>query len=236
MWALLLYAALNTGVNALLLFRYLYWGIWYAVPEMLAYVSLAAGAVAFTIDSLVRMVGLRPLQSWPIKPLKAWVGVIVAALLLAAPVIRMAVHLRAVSYGETPGWQEAAWEAHFWMNRHVPKGAKVGAWGSGLIGYFAEGPVVMNLDGLANSPEFVLSVYRDSVLYDNGLIERNATWEYIREIGISYAADWVYVNDLSRRPFMGTIPQENYKVVYMTSPIPGTESQPKCYAIVKLSY
>jgi len=235
-WAIFFYAILNTGVNALLLFRYLYWGIWYAVPEMLSCVLLAAGVAAFTINSLDRMIGLRPLWHGLGKPMKVCSVAIIAALLLVVPVMRVAAHLRPASYKGTPGWQEAAWGAHFWMNQHIPRGAKVGGWGSGLIGYFAEGPIVVNLDGLANSPKFVSSVYRDSVLYDNGLTDRNATWEYIQEIGISYAADWVYVNDLGSQPFMGAIPQENYKVVYMTSAISGSESQPRCYVIVKLSY
>ena len=205
-WALFSIRALNTGVNGLLLSRYLYWGIWYAVPEMLSCVLLAAGAAAFTINSLARIISLRPFWQSLGKPFRVCSGAIIAVLLVVVPVMRVAAHLRPASYKGTPGWQEAAWEAHFWMNRHVPKGAKVGAWGSGLIGYFTYGPIVVNLDGLANSPKFVSLVYRDSVLYDNGLIERNATWEYIRQIGISYAADWVYEDALRDKPFMGTIP------------------------------
>lgn len=47
----------------------------------------------------------------------------------------------------------ASYEGAQGMNKHIPPGARVGSFDSGVLGYFAVSPVT-NLDGLINSLEY----------------------------------------------------------------------------------
>ncbi len=51
-------------------------------------------------------------------------------------------------------WNDESYRAARWMNQHLPAGALVGSWNAGVLGYYAQQPVV-NLDGLVNGFEFI---------------------------------------------------------------------------------
>lgn len=73
-------------------------------------------------------------------------------------------------------WNDESYLAAKWVSRNVPEGAVVGAWNAGVLGFFADRPVV-NLDGLINN--FGLLPY---------LRERRIA-DYIRDERIDYLGD-----------------------------------------------
>ena len=78
----------------------------------------------------------------------------------------------------------AAREAAQWMNTHLPEDAILAGWDVGLVGYYAERPVV-NLDGLVNSYE-----------YYNAMNRREGI-EFLDRTGVDYIVqyyNWGFVN------------------------------------------
>jgi hypothetical protein len=73
-------------------------------------------------------------------------------------------------------WNEESYAAAQWIRANLPDGVLVGSWNAGVIGYYAERPVV-NLDGLINSFDYLPY-----------LAERRFA-DYIREQGIQYLSD-----------------------------------------------
>jgi hypothetical protein len=63
--------------------------------------------------------------------------------------------------------EEPRFELAVWLNDHIPPDAKVGMFDAGITGYFAHAHVI-NLDGLVNSPEFIVvrrtGAYADYVI------------------------------------------------------------------------
>jgi len=66
-----------------------------------------------------------------------------------------------------------------WINKNLPAGAKIGAFQSGIIGYFAQAQVI-NLDGVVNQDAF-------QALKDKRMLE------YIEKSGIQYVMDWQWM-------------------------------------------
>lgn len=73
-------------------------------------------------------------------------------------------------------WNDQSYHAARWINANLPAGAVVGSWNAGVLGYYAERPVV-NLDGLING--FDLLPY----------LREKRIGEYIRHEGIEYLSD-----------------------------------------------
>ena len=69
-----------------------------------------------------------------------------------------------------------------WLNQHTEADAVVGAWNSGVIGYFSDRPVV-NLDGVVNN-----KVYHYKVAHEVAGIE--GLMNYIRAENIDYLTDY----------------------------------------------
>ena len=55
---------------------------------------------------------------------------------------------------QSPTWVDSSYAGALLMNRILPDGSIIGSWDSGATGYFSRFPVV-NLDGLANSYEYM---------------------------------------------------------------------------------
>lgn len=66
-------------------------------------------------------------------------------------------------------------ETSLWMNNNLPKGATIGAFNSGILGYFSTHRVV-NLDGLVNNEAYMA-------------IREKDIWNYIESENIRYIAD-----------------------------------------------
>lgn len=73
-------------------------------------------------------------------------------------------------------WNDESYRAARWISRNLPAGALVGSWNAGVLGYYAERPVV-NLDGLINNAELL------------PFIEEDRVDRYVLREGISYLSD-----------------------------------------------
>jgi len=240
---LFLFAFVNALMNGLLLPGYLYWGSWYAVPETLTCVLAAscAGVLAFNTLLNAHFWQRRgsAIGNWlPMRRMIPAIGMMVGLLLLGPPIYSLYRQTSPRSFVSTAEYQHEAWEAHLWINQHIPAGTKIGSWSSGILGYFADGPVVVNLDGLANSPAYVDTVYLNYALFYRGLTQRNELWAYIQAKRIEYIADADFEVNLGKKPFFRVIPVENYRIVYQGSHLLdwGEQEGPRRFVIIRLRY
>ena len=200
-------AALNTLTNCLLLPHFIFWNTWYAVPETVFLVIGASLLVTFGLKN-----GL-----WNKLTLKS-VSVVGLSVLIMSLILPLAFkfwsNMTPRQYVYKPWYQHEVWEALPWMRTSVPRGAVIGSWSSGLLGYFADDWTVVNLDGLANSPWYVSTVYRNFALHYRGLTTNNQLWEYVKSQRISYIADADFETGIGKDSFFQSIPPTNYEVVY----------------------
>ena len=73
-------------------------------------------------------------------------------------------------------WNDESFRAARWMAVSLPRGAKIGSWNAGVVGYYTPQTVV-NLDGVINN--FDLLPY----------LERGAVHEYILRDRLTYLSD-----------------------------------------------
>ena len=224
-------ATLNTLTNCLLLPHFILWNTWYAVPET---VFIVIGASLFITFGLKN--GL-----WNKLALKTTsvLGLCVVIILLILPLAaKFWSNMSPRQYIYKPWYQHEAWEALKWMRTNLPKEARIGSWSSGLLGYYADDWVVVNLDGLANSPWYVDTVYRNFALHYRGLTTDNQLWEYVKSQRISYIADADFEISIGKDSFFQSIPLTNYEVVYWSqSPMDWGEKRGlRRFVVLKLKY
>lgn len=222
---LFLFAVLNTMVNGLLLPSFLYWGKWYAVPETLSCVLLFSFVLVLFFSDMIKNIQPR-------------VSRLIGGILSAVLVVQLGIVLSPRIFSPANEYQHDAWEAHAWLDHHLPSAAKVGSWSAGVLGYFTDSTTVINLDGLGNSPGFVDSVSRNSLLYEIGLSKENAMWNYIRQNRIQYIADADFDRTIGTAPFLGVIPPGNFTIVYQSSHLLDWHEPQgmRRFVIIRLSY
>jgi hypothetical protein len=168
----LAFAVLNSAISILLypteMYSVLKW--WLAETEIVL-VTLAATVAAAALGFLVQSRFARP------------VALRIATVGLAAMVIAHATTALLFYFDGTKqkrtwtrSWNDESYRAARWINATLPAGTVVGSWNAGVLGYYAERPVV-NLDGLING--FALLPF----LRDRRIAE------YIRREGIQYLSD-----------------------------------------------
>jgi hypothetical protein len=81
--------------------------------------------------------------------------------------------------------QERGYYLAEWLNQNTEPEATIGAWNSGIIGYFADRAVV-NLDGVVNN-----SIYRYKV--ERRSTDFSAIMDYVRGRQINYLTDYEYM-------------------------------------------
>jgi hypothetical protein len=202
---LLLLAAIDFFSLALLLPSWLH-SIWYTTAETLAYLLLPAlflNAIDFESSHFSRR----------IKNASGFIF----AIALAGVLLVSAERLSLRHFEPKPEHIDEAWIASSWMNANIPNGSRVASWSSGLLGYFAAACTVTNLDGLANSPEFVRDVFIKGKLYSLGLYDQNVVWQYIQHMGIRYLADSEFESRLGTHDFFRSIPSDHYTIIYRGS-------------------
>lgn len=244
---LALWAIINPIMHGLLLSPYIHFAFWYRVPETLALLVAAALVAALASDVFsprhqgtpLRNSGQQPCLTLAVDAMtrrtplgKAPSGRALSALAKALVVFSLAVPIllnaRAFALFATGRWRPAvsdfAREARFaseWLNDNLPAGERVGSWNAGLLGYQADGPIVVNLDGLANSRDFVQSVVVPDVLYRAGASGDNVMWHYLRQEGIHWIADAALEGNLEQAPLFQVFPLGCYEVVYRGGVMPG---------------
>lgn len=223
-------AVLNTLTNCLLLPHFIFWNTWYAVPET---VFLVIGASIFITFGLKN-------KLWNKFTFKvaSVMGLGIVMLLLILPLAaKFWIDMSPRQYVYKPWYQHEVWEALPWMRANVPKGAVIGSWSSGLVGY-ADDWTVVNLDGLANSPYYVNTVYRSFALHYRGLTNDNQLWEYVKSQRISYIADADFEIGIGKDSFFESIPPANYEVIYWgQSPMDwGERRGARRFVVLQLKY
>jgi hypothetical protein len=221
---LLLAAALNGLSNWLLLPAYLFWGLWYAVPEEIAWALVGstvlgcalglaeAGLLGGTRRALGRHPGAPRMARRAVTALSAVLGGLVVALL----VFRSSREWRPVGYQVMPDrTQEEVYQGVRWMNQHLPAGARAGSYSAGLLGYFAEGYTVVNLDGLANTPEFVQGELKGHLLFLRGLATEDPMVAYLDTAGIGFLANYDPTDRIAKGPYLGLAPSDRAELLYV---------------------
>jgi hypothetical protein len=192
-------AAVNSLLNWLLMPDYLLWGIWYAVPETLALILAAACLLGGLLEGLAcrEVRGERILRG---------AALTAAAVLASIGLARLWIPLLPRSYAVAPdGTQQEAYEAAAWMNDHLPQDARVGSYSAGLLGYFGRTYRVINLDGLANTPQFAVRELVGHLLYVRGLAAEDPLREYIRQEKITLLANVDVVERIERGDYLGLV-------------------------------
>jgi hypothetical protein len=78
-----------------------------------------------------------------------------------------------------------------WLDQNTPAEARIGAWNSGIIGYFSRRTVV-NLDGVVNNRLYTYVQVRHATVRLDGIVD------YLRQEGVDYVTD--YEDLLSDQP------------------------------------
>jgi hypothetical protein len=205
---ILLSAAVNSAVNFLVMPEYLLWGIWYTVPETIALV-----------------LGLACLLGWPLEKLafvKARIGRIVcgasaiAGLVLAAAGLALVwIRILPREYEIAPdGTQQEAYDAAAWMNENLPQGARVGSFSAGLLGYFGRTYQVINLDGLANTPQFAGRELTGHLLFVRGLAAVDPLRQYLQQENITYLANVDVIERIESGEYLGLVDAGGGALIY----------------------
>jgi hypothetical protein len=208
--ALLLAAGLNGLANWFLLPAYLYWASWYAVPETIAFILLAATAFGVLADWLLRVAP--PKWKWGAHVSMA--ALAVAAFAIGA--IRTVEGWAPVAYDPARNVTQAeVYTGVLWMNDHIPARTRVGSFSAGLLGYFAKGFTVINLDGLANTPEFVATLLPKHILYARELAPDTPLRQYLLDSGITYLANYDPLDRIQSRNFMGLVNGNGSRLLFL---------------------
>ncbi len=197
------WALANLLLNGLVLMPYAKQQFWHRVPESLFLIIVVAHGLPYLRAALAGL----PRLARGFAAYAAVVGIISAWVFAGILTPRSLDHEQATN--------RAAWDVVNWMNGHLPAGTRVGSWHSGLFGYFADGPVVVNLDGLANSPAFVAQVVPGELAYRLGQSPDNPTLDYLRAEGIHWLVDTEHPSHLGSQPFQQVVPPGSYDVAYV---------------------
>jgi hypothetical protein len=205
---LLFWATLNFAKTWLLMPEWID-SYWYYVPEL----TTAVLAFAFT-GGAAALAGISLRFPTRVENFvkRAWMSEILLVSWITVSVALFWIEMGPRPYVPgTKAWKSQVWDAVPWIEANIPKTDVLGAWAAGLLGYILNGHTVVNLDGLANSSEFVERVHKNQQLYSRGLYPHNAMWEYIQRRRIRYLAQTVPVP--LGKSFWG-VPMDNLELVY----------------------
>ena len=124
--------------------------------------------------------------------------------LAAAGLVMVWINLAPREYAIAPdGTQQEAYDAAAWMNGNLPEGARVGSFSAGLLGYFGRAYTVINLDGLANTPQFASQELVGHLLYVRGLAGVDPLRAYLARENITWLANVDTVERIGRGEYLG---------------------------------
>jgi hypothetical protein len=205
---ILVSAVVNSLGNWLLLPGYLLWGVWYTVAETLALILALTCILGEGLEWLAA-------ASRRAGRILNGTALLAASILAVAGLALVWIHFLPRAYVVAPdGTQQEAYDAAAWMNANLPQGARVGSFSAGLLGYFGRTYTVVNLDGLANSPQFVNSELIGHLLYVDGLTAADPLRDYLRREQITYLANVDPVDRIARQEYLGLVDAGQAALLY----------------------
>lgn len=205
-------AAVNGFSNWLLLPGYLFWGIWYAVPETLSIVLGVATAGTLLVRALGAIAARLGATAWQVGR-----GVYMAIVCWTV-VVGLGLSLRSwepQAYEPSPDrTQSEAYLGVRWINANLPPGSRIGSFSAGLIGYLTDNMHVVNLDGLANSPAFVSQDELGHLLFIRGLALTDPIVGYLNQQGIGYLANVEPINRIVTGPYLSLVSTNQAQLLY----------------------
>jgi hypothetical protein len=196
---ILTWAALNSLINWLWMPDYLLWGIWYTVPETLALIIGPACLAGELVDRL-------PVLGGRAGRILVRAAAAAGAMIATFGIALVWVNLLPRPYTVAPdGTQQEAYDAAVWMNENLPQGARVGSFSAGLLGYFGRSYAVINLDGLANTPQFASGELVGHMLFVRGLAAEDPLREYLLRERIGYLANVDIVERIENGEYLGLV-------------------------------
>ncbi len=139
--------------------------LWYFAPHVV-YLLLLGGALL--VDFAEAAVAEAPKRHTPMRALAP-----VAALFILPLVVSLPLQWSKLTDPNQRSIQLANRDAGLWISANLPPDAVLGSWDAGVVGYFADQPVV-NLDGVVNSIDWY-HAQRDGT-----------TGAFLDESGVSY--------------------------------------------------
>jgi hypothetical protein len=144
---------------------------WWMVPNELLLVTLTATLVAASIGFLAARI---PSERRRIQ--LATIAIAIVVVLHARELVRYYWDGELTYVSWNLSWNDEMYRAAQWINVNVPEGERVGSWNAGVVGYYAQRPVI-NLDGLINDFELLEHIRNRTVA------------EYIRSRDIRFLSD-----------------------------------------------
>jgi len=192
------YALLNFLLHTTMLRNYFFYGVWYHVPE---YAALAIGIcwmASRTLDSLgcdqpLRPSGLRFL----------YIGIVFAVLLWASYPYTMRIRF-GMFLPRVNAVALSIDDARPFIQQHIPPGTVIASSNSGIFGFLLPNYCIVNLDGLANSMEYVRATHQ-------GL---DATRAFLRQLNIRYIMDSEDLDWIGTRGFMEIVFPDEYQILW----------------------
>jgi hypothetical protein len=141
--------------------------LWYYAPQALYLVLLALHAVADLLEGRVLETPADRAPRAVLAPIQLIVGLPVLVALGFSLTQLVDPHQRSLALGD-----KAAAE---WVAANTPEGTVIASWDAGIIGYFADRPVV-NLDGVVNSFDWERAQREGTTATSRFLRERNVAY------------------------------------------------------------
>jgi hypothetical protein len=210
---LLVSAAVNGLTDWLLLPGYLFWGTWYAVPEMISIVlGVASAGILLVSAAGVAAERWSKAGSWAVRAAVVVLGCWTMAVGLRSSLRAWEPQHYDPSVNPT---QAEAYLGIRWINANLPPGSRIGSYSAGLIGYFTNNMHVVNLDGLANSPGFVTQDVLGHLLFLRGLAPTDPIVAYLGGEAIGYLANVDPVDRVQNGPYLGLVASSQARLLYV---------------------
>ena len=198
-WLLLnAYAFLNFVLHITMLRNYFIYGVWYHVPE---YAALGLGACWMIPRPLSALSQNIPATQAVIKYAASVCLVFVLLLGCYSTYLRIRHN---VFLPRTNAVALSINDATTFIEGHLPLTSPIGSFNSGIYGFLLPERQVVNMDGLANSLEYVHATHGG----------RDTTRAFLRRLNIQYIMDSEDLELIDDVGFMSLLPRNEYEIIW----------------------
>ncbi len=200
-WILLLaYAFLNFIVHITMLRGYFLYGVWYHVPEYVAFGVAICWICSWSLSSFNNIPAAKTALTF-----SAYAGIMCVLIL---GVYSMYIRIRFnVFFPRTNSVALSINDAKTFIHKYIPITSIIGSFNSGIYGYLLPEHQVVNMDGLANSLEYVYATHRG----------RDATRSFLRSLNMQYVMDSEDIKLIDEYGLMGLLKRNEYEIIWTGS-------------------